>query len=194
MTSPGTCCASYRPPLQDQFEWTFPVEYKRYGFTRPLPEAAAVMEVIHRRPLDLYMPLHDSAFCGAYFYLSAEDAELQDDLAAALAAAGLPPHCGEPEMPYLQTCRTASSAPSVWPTTTTTTTPTAPTPRRSSPSGTSSDAYAEAIWDCFTLVAETPHFTSRASPTRGRRGSRGEAKLAASRRRRSSRAGCTSAT
>jgi|GEM_PF-2352814 len=27
-------------------------------------------------------------------------------------------------------------------------------------SGTSSDAYAEAAWGCFTLVAEVPYFTS----------------------------------
>ena len=92
----------YRPPLHDQFEWTFPVSYKRYAFTRPLPEAAAVMEVIGRRPLDFYMPLHNSTFSGAYYYLSAEDARLQDELAAVMAAAGLPPDCGEPEMPYLR--------------------------------------------------------------------------------------------
>ena len=98
----GFLLRSYRPALHDQFEWTFPVEYKRYAFTRPLPEAAAVMDVIGRRPLDFYMPLHNATFCGAYFYLSAEDAELQRQLAAVLEAAGLRPDCGEPEMPYLQ--------------------------------------------------------------------------------------------
>jgi hypothetical protein len=60
------------------------MEYKRCGFTRPLPEARAVMEAVHRRPLDLYMGLHNSNFSGAYFYLSAEDAVLQDELAALL--------------------------------------------------------------------------------------------------------------
>lgn len=65
------------------------MEYKRYRFTRPLPEACAVMEVVHRRPLDLYMGLHNSNFSGAYFYISEEDE--------------LPPHCGEPEVPYLRT-------------------------------------------------------------------------------------------
>ena len=60
------------------------------------------MKVIDRRPLDFYMPLHNSDFSGAYYYLSAEDAVLQDELAAVMAAAGLPPDCGEPEMPYLR--------------------------------------------------------------------------------------------
>ena len=150
----------YRPPLHDQFEWTFPASYKRYAFTRPLPEAAAVMTAIARRPLDFYMPLHNSDFSGAYFYLSDGDERLQQELAAVMAAAGLPPHRGEPEVPYLRTL-----APGVFrafsladdydfyeaygadPTVVLT-------------SGTSSDAYAEAMWDCFTLVAEVPYFTS----------------------------------
>ena len=92
----------YRPPLADQFEWTFPVEYKRYGFLRPLPEARAVMKVIDRRPLDLYMGLHDSAFCGGYFYLSAADAELQGDLASTRPRQGSPRTAGSPR------CRTCA--------------------------------------------------------------------------------------
>ena len=48
----------YRPPLHDQFEWTFPVSYKRYAFTRPLPEAAAVMKVDRSTPARL---LHAAA-------------------------------------------------------------------------------------------------------------------------------------
>ena len=174
----GFLLRAYRPPLHDQFEWTFPVSYKRYAFTRPLPEAAAVMKVIGRRPLDFYMPLHNSDFSGAYYYLSAEDAVLQDELAAVMAAAGLPPDCGEPEMPYLRRLapgifRAFSLAddyefyeaygadPAVVLT-----------------SGTSSDAYAEAMWDCFTLVAEVPYFTSPRIADRSPAGlTRREAKL-----------------
>ncbi|HET6476101.1 MAG TPA: hypothetical protein VFH93_08510 [Thermoleophilia bacterium] len=168
----------YRPPLRDQFEWTFPVSYKRYAFTRPLPEAAAVMEVIGRRPLDFYMPLHNSNFSGAYFYLSAEDVELQRQLAAVMAAAGLPPHCGEPEVPYLRTLAPGMfrafaladdydfyEAYGADPTAVLT-------------SGTSSDAYAEEVWDCFTLVAEVPYFTSpRIADSRPAGMTRREAKL-----------------
>jgi len=156
----GFLLRAYRPPLADQFEWTFPMEYKRYSFTRPLPEASAVMDSVHRRPLDLYMGLHNSNFSGAYFYLSGEDAVLQDELAAVMAAAGLPPHCGEPEVPYLDTLADGvfhsfsladdydyfekyGADPAVLLT-----------------SGTSSDAYAESVWGCFTLVAEVPYFTS----------------------------------
>lgn len=168
----------YRPAPQDQFEWTFPVSYKRYAFTRPLPEAAAVMNVIGRRPLDFYMPLHNSTFSGAYYYLSAEDARLQDELAAVTAAAGLPPDCGEPEMPYLRRLAPGifrgfglaedyefyeayGADPAVVLT-----------------FGTSSDDYAEAMWDCFTLVSEVPYFTSPRIADRSPAGlTRREAKL-----------------
>ena len=174
----GFLLRAYRPPLADQFEWTFPVEYKRYGFTRPLPEARAVMEVVHRRPLDLYMGLHNANFSGAYFYISHEDDVLQRQLAAVMTAAGLPPHCGEPEAPYLQTLAEGvfrsftladdydyyeayGADPAVLLT-----------------CGTSSDAYAESVWDCFTLVAEVPYFTSgRIADTNPAGLTRGEAKL-----------------
>ena len=151
------------------------MEYKRYRFTRPLPEACAVMEVVHRRPLDLYMGLHNSNFSGAYFYISEEDE--------------LPPHCGEPEVPYFRTlaegafhsfaladdydyCEAYGADPAVLLT-----------------CGTSSDADAESVWDCFTLVAEAPYFTggriadtSPAGLTRGEARLRGSCSADASRR------------
>ena len=156
----GYLLRAYRPAPADQMEWSFPVEYGRYAFTRPLPEAAAVMEVIGRRPLDFYMAMHDSSFGGAYFYISAADAALTSQLGEVAAAAGLPLHLGEPEVPYARTL-----APGVyeaftladeydhherW----------GADPAVVLTSGTASDAYAESLWDCFTLVAETPHFTS----------------------------------
>lgn len=174
----GFLLRAYRPALHDQFEWTFPVEYKRYAFTRPLPEAAAVMEVIGRRPLDFYMPLHNATFCGAYFYLSAEDAVLQAQLGEVLAAAGLPPDCGEPEMPYLRELapgmfRAFSLADDYEYYAAYGVDPTAVLSF-----GTSSDAYAEAMWDCFTLVAEVPYFTSPRIADRAPAGiTRREAKL-----------------
>ena len=45
----GFLLRAYRPPLADQIEWTFPVEYKRYGFTRRLAEGRAVNEVAKGR-------------------------------------------------------------------------------------------------------------------------------------------------
>ncbi len=157
---PGYLLRAYRPPIQDQFEWTFPVEYKRYTFTRPLPEAAAVMKVIDRRPLDFYMPLHNANFSGVYFYLSADDAQLREELAAVLAAAGLPPDRGEPEMPYMR-----ELGPGIFRDISVVDDYEYYAAYGADPAavltfGTSSDAYAKALWDCFTFVAEVPNFTS----------------------------------
>lgn len=174
----GYLLRAHRPAFADQFEWTFPVEYKGYAFTRPLPEAAAVMAVVDRAPVDFYMGLHNAAFSGAYAYISAADRALCAELAAAVAAAGLPPHRGEPEMPYAELLGDAVyrafsladdyefyEANGV-------------APAAVISSGTSSDAYAEAVWDCFTLVAEAPLFTSdRIADTTPAGLSRREAKL-----------------
>ena len=175
----GYLLRSYRPAFIDQFEWTFPVEYKGYAFTRPLPEAAAVMEVIHRGPIDLYMGLHNASFSGAYAYVSDDDRQLCEELTASMAAAALPPHRGEPEMPYARRVGDGVYhafsladdyeyylANGV-------------EPAAVLSAGTSSDAYAEGLWDCFTLVAEAPLFTSaRIADTAAAGLTRREAKLA----------------
>jgi hypothetical protein len=174
----GFLLRQYRPPFVEQFEWTFPFDYKRYAFAKPLPEARAVMEVVGRAPLDLYMGLHNSHCSGAYFYVSHDDATLSGELAAVLAAAGLPPHRGEPEMPYLNAFGDAVFEAfdlsddyeyfdryGV-------------EPAAALQGGTSSDAYAQAVWDCFTLVAEVPFFTSAKAADASPAGvTRGEAVL-----------------
>lgn len=174
----GFLLRQYRPAFVEQFEWTFPIEYRNYAFTRPLPEARAVMAVVDRAPLDFYMGLHNCYGSGGYFYVSHEIAELNDDLAAVLAAAGLPAHCGEPEMPYLNAFRDGIFEAfdlrddyeyferyGV-------------EPAAAIQGGTSSDSYAQAAWECFTLVAEVPYFTSPKAGDKSPAGiSRGEAVL-----------------
>ncbi len=174
----GFLLRTYRPALHDQFEWTFPVEYKRYAFTRPLPEAAAVMQVIGRRPLDFYMPLHNADFSGAHFYLSGEDPELQGQLASVMAAAGLPPDCGEPEMPYLRELAPGAFRASGLADDYEFYATYGEDPTAILDFGTSSDDYAGAMWDCFTPVAEVPCFTSPRTADRAPAGlTRREAKL-----------------
>jgi hypothetical protein len=176
---PGFLLRQYRPAFVEQFEWTFPIDYKNYAFSKPLPETRAVMAVVDRAPLDLYMSLHNAHVSGGYFYVTHDDPTLNDDLGAVLAAAGLPPHCGEPEMPYLKSFRDGIfeafdlrddyeyfARYGV-------------EPAAALQGGNSSDAYAQAVWDCFTLVAEVPYFTSPKTGDRSPAGiARGEAVLA----------------
>jgi len=156
----GHVLSAYRPAVGDDIEWSFPVSCKRYAFTRPLPEAAAIMTVIDREPTDCLMALHDSSFCGAHFYLSDDDEILRDDLLAAVAAAGLPRHLGEPEAPYIEPLGDAMyrqfglgaeydylascgiDAAAVL------------------ESGTSSEDFAAGAWDAFSVIAEVPLFST----------------------------------
>ena len=156
----GFLLRQYRPAFVEQFEWTFPFAWKGYAFSTPRPEARAVMEVVQRAPLDLYMGMHNAHCSGAYFYVSHDDPTLRGELATVLAAAGLPPHRGEPEMPFLTALGDAVfeafdlrddyeyyARYGV-------------EPAAVLQGGTSSDAYAASVWDCFTLVAEVPFYTS----------------------------------
>jgi hypothetical protein len=172
----GFLLRQYRPAFVEQFEWTFPIDYKNYAFAKPLPEARAVMSVVDRAPLDFYVGLHNAYGSGGYFYVSHDIPALNDDLTAVLAAAGLPPHCGEPEMPYLRAFRDGIFEAfdlrddyeyferyGV-------------EPAAAIQGGNSSDAYAQGAWDCFGLTAEVPYFTSpKAGDTSPAGVSRGEA-------------------
>lgn len=91
----------YRSAYADQPIWTFPVEYKGYRFDRPLSETKGMMAAIDAAPLDLLMALHNCSFYGGYFYVSDHDGELLSELTAVRAAAGIPAHRGEPELPYM---------------------------------------------------------------------------------------------
>lgn len=100
----------YRPPHREQVEWSFPVDYKTLRWTTPAPETAVLMRVMERVRPRVFYPLHNAGFCGVYFYLSHDRAELVRALHACVAAHGLPLHRGEPEVPYLRTLAPATYA------------------------------------------------------------------------------------
>ena len=93
---------SYRSAYAEQPVWSFPVEYREYRFDAPPPETRAMMAAIDVAPLDVVMSMHDCSFYGGYFYLSDADDALLGELVAARTAAGIPPHRGEPEVPYME--------------------------------------------------------------------------------------------
>lgn len=92
----------YRPPHREQFEWSFPVDYKTLQFTTPTPEAAAAMRVMERVRPRFFYSLHNAGFCGVYFYVSENRPPLHAAFHDLVSAERLPLHRGEPEVPYLR--------------------------------------------------------------------------------------------
>ncbi len=177
---------AYRPAASDDPVWSFPFSYQRYAFTRPLPEAAAVMAVIDREPVDCLITLPDPGFCGVRFFLSDDDETLRADLLAATDAAGLPRHLGEPAVPFGEPLGDAAyrqfglraeydylSSSGV-------------DAAVALESGTSAADYAAAAWDAFTMAVEAPLFSTRMiADTSGSGVTRRAARLAGIERERS---------
>lgn len=174
----GFLLRAYRPARSEQFEWTFPIEHERYAFTRPLPEAQAVMDVVDRAPVDLYMGLHNERVAGASFSLSSDDGPLRGELAEALATTGLPVHRGEPKRPYVRAFAPGVYAAFALPDAYEHHARYGTDPAVALDHGTTGEHYAAAAWDCFTLTAEVPYFTSAKVADTGPAGmTRREAKL-----------------
>lgn len=170
---------SYRSAYAEQPVWSFPVEYKGYRFDDPPPETRAMMAAVDSAPLDLIMSLHNCSFYGGYFYLSDADDELLREVEAVRAAAHIPSHRGEPELPYLTAMGDGVFE--------------AVTVAQEMDylerygkldlaevsAGCDSDEYAMRRWGSHAVLAESPCFTSDQVADMSPAGmSRGEAKLA----------------
>lgn len=93
----------FRPASYEQVEWTFPMAYKRYTFSNPIPETQALMKIIDEtKPVFLYS-LHNSGFGGAYWYISKEQPQkVYDALHESALSRDVPLDLGEPEAPYIK--------------------------------------------------------------------------------------------
>jgi hypothetical protein len=150
---------SYRSAYAEQPVWSFPVTYAGLTFDAPPPETRAMMAAVDEAPLDLIMSLHNCSFYGGYFYVSEADDELLEELVVGRAAAGIPAHRGEPELPYVPVvgdgiyeavtvsaeydylARYGDAPPEL-------------------DAGCDSDEYAMRRWGAHSIMAEAPCFTS----------------------------------
>ncbi|GAB2774879.1 M14 family zinc carboxypeptidase [Amycolatopsis magusensis] len=89
----------YRPPSNEQVEWTFPVEWRGQRIGTPIPETRALMKLIDATRPQLIASLHNADFGGGFFYVSGGDAEYYAALTALLDDAGIPLDRGEPDAP-----------------------------------------------------------------------------------------------
>jgi len=93
----------YRPPFEEQIEWSYPIEYKKLKFTNSPPETRILMKIMDNIKPDFYFSLHNAGFCGVYYYMSHPEPEVYNDYTALVKQEGLPIHLGDPEMAFVNT-------------------------------------------------------------------------------------------
>jgi hypothetical protein len=86
----------YRPPPNEQAEWTFPIDYKTLHWRTPNSETRAIKKIVDEFKPEFTYILHNADFCGVYYYLSHELPSAYAELKAIPGSYGLPLHKGEP--------------------------------------------------------------------------------------------------
>ena len=68
--------STFREPTEDQYEWTFPIEYNDYQWTKSRPETLAIKNVLEQEKPSMLCGLHHSGFSNAYYYFSKDIPEV----------------------------------------------------------------------------------------------------------------------
>jgi hypothetical protein len=95
-----TAKSYFREPTENQYEWTFPFEYKKYKWVHSRPESDAVKEVIRDEKPDLLCNLHHCGFYDTYFYFSRGLSEAYPRLRKLSGSLGLPLSTSNPDVPF----------------------------------------------------------------------------------------------
>jgi hypothetical protein len=95
-----TARSYFREPTDNQYEWTFPFEYKNYKWAQPRPESIAVKEVLKAEKPNLLCNLHHSGFYDTYFYFSEDLPEMYPRLRELSNNLGLPLSTSSPDVPF----------------------------------------------------------------------------------------------
>ena len=90
----------FREPTENQYEWTFPFEYKNYKWVHSRPESIAVKEIIKTEKPDLLCNLHHSGFYDTYFYFSRDLPKAYSRLRKLSKDLGLPLSTSSPDVPF----------------------------------------------------------------------------------------------
>lgn len=149
----------FRPAGDVQVEWSFPMNYKKYIFDRPLPETQALMALIERIKPDFTYSLHNAGFGGVFWYVGKELPQVWDALRDTTLESGLPLHLGQPEIPC---CKILSAG--IYKMTTGEDIydyleEFSPVPAEEAyKRGTDSSAYTKRFKDSLSLITELPYF------------------------------------
>jgi hypothetical protein len=95
-----TAKSYFREPTENQYEWTFPFEYKNYKWVQPRPESNAVKEVLKGEKPSLLCNLHHCGFYNTYFYFSRDLPEAYPRLSKLSKNLGLPLSTSNPDVPF----------------------------------------------------------------------------------------------
>ncbi len=149
----------YRPPMLQQVDWTFPVDYKTLCFDTPLAETQALMTLMKQIQPDFLYSLHNSGFGGAYFYISQAAKALYEPFHELVKSQDLPLHLGEPEIPFAtEYAKAIFSLSSITKLYDHLEKETGDDPAKIITGGTSSDDYVRRLCNPFCLVCEMPYF------------------------------------
>jgi len=89
--------------MNDQTEWTFPVQYKKYSFNKPTVQTKVLKNLIDEIRPSLVYPLHNSGFSGAYFLLTKNlGGKYFDSIKETCKRLNIPMHLGGPEAPFIK--------------------------------------------------------------------------------------------
>jgi hypothetical protein len=95
-----TAKSYFREPTDNQYEWTFPFEYKNYKWVQPRPESVAVKDVLKAEKPSLLCNLHHSGYYDTYFYFSQDLPEAYPRLRKLSNNLGLPLSTATPDVPF----------------------------------------------------------------------------------------------
>jgi len=92
--------STFREPTEDQYEWTFPIEYKDYKWTQSRPETIAIKDVLEKEQPELLCNLHHSGFTNGYYYLSKDFPEVYPKLRKFTTGLRIPLSDTAPDVPF----------------------------------------------------------------------------------------------
>jgi hypothetical protein len=92
--------STFREPTELQYEWTFPISYDDFQWTKSRPETLAVKKVLEKEKPDLLCGLHHSGFTNAYYYFSEDFPEVYPELKKFAASIQMPLSDSAPDVPF----------------------------------------------------------------------------------------------
>ena len=92
--------STFREPTEDQYEWTFPIEYEDYKWTQSRPETLAIKEVLEKEKPEILCNLHHSGFTNAYYYLSEDNPDIYPELRKFATSLRIPLSDKSPDVPF----------------------------------------------------------------------------------------------